>query len=146
MFLFYACNLSLNNLQGILALKVDNLGMSLSRMGKPSEKVKFLDDVDLTLSVDSRSTPSQQWTSIEIFCKPVIFRASYRDIILITSIFNKSMESYSESQKARPVEENVTDITQRPRHAGISATAGKTSVTMIKEQVCVSQMQIVMLY
>ncbi|KAI0073133.1 vacuolar protein sorting-associated protein 13 [Panus rudis PR-1116 ss-1] len=83
--------------QGILALSVERLGMSLTRMGKSSEDVRFMDDVDLTFSLDSRSTASQQMMSIEWSIKPVVFRASYRDINLIMTIVNKAIDLYGKS-------------------------------------------------
>ncbi|KAK2461917.1 hypothetical protein APHAL10511_006380 [Amanita phalloides] len=122
--------------QGILALRVDSLGMSLTRMGRPSEKVKFMDDVDFTLSLDSRSSVSHQLTSVEIFSKTVIFRASYRDIALITSIFNRALESYDSSQRSGRTERDATTQSppeQRPRTSSL-VPAGRTHVTMIKEQ------------
>ncbi|CCL98963.1 uncharacterized protein FIBRA_00971 [Fibroporia radiculosa] len=73
--------------QGVLALTVDHLGMSLIRMGNETpESVRFMDDVDLTMSLDSRASSSQQLTSLEVSLKPLVFRASYRDINLITDI------------------------------------------------------------
>ncbi|KAF8640890.1 hypothetical protein AX17_000538 [Amanita inopinata Kibby_2008] len=99
--------------QSILALEVDQLGMSLTRMGRPSENVRFLDDVNLTLSMDSRSSTSGQMTNIEIFCKSVIFRASYRDIMLITSIVNKAMNLYDKSQNSRGMQQDVLTLTPR---------------------------------
>ncbi|KDR84988.1 hypothetical protein GALMADRAFT_233521 [Galerina marginata CBS 339.88] len=86
--------------QGILALTVNRLGMSLMSMGRAAESVRFLDDVDLTFSLDSRSSSSQQMTNIEISLKPIVFRASYRDINLITSIVNKAIERYGNSQQS----------------------------------------------
>lgn len=68
------------------------------RMGRPSESVRFLDDVDLTFSLDSRSSSVQQMISMEVSVKPIVFRASYRDIKLITSIVNKAIELYGDSQ------------------------------------------------
>ncbi|CED84268.1 Vacuolar protein sorting-associated protein [Phaffia rhodozyma] len=76
--------------QGILALNLQKAGMSLSRMDKPSESVRFLDDIDLTLSIDSRSVSNYQTTEIELAVQPIIFRASYRDITLITNIVNRA--------------------------------------------------------
>ncbi|KAH9486936.1 Vacuolar protein sorting-associated protein 13 [Psilocybe cubensis] len=86
--------------QGIMALSVNRLGMSLMRMGRSAESVRFLDDVDLTFSVDSRSSSQQQMMNIELTSKPIVFRASYRDINLITSIVNKAIERYGNSQKS----------------------------------------------
>ncbi|TIC36939.1 hypothetical protein E3Q08_04156 [Wallemia mellicola] len=85
--------------QGVIALKVDKLGMFLSRMDKPKEKLRFLDNFDFTLSYDSRKVDLRQNTSIELRAEPIIFRASYRDIMLITEIFNKAVEL---STKSRP--------------------------------------------
>ncbi|KAF8622462.1 hypothetical protein AX15_006983 [Amanita polypyramis BW_CC] len=123
--------------QGIMALKVDGLGMSLTCMGIPSEKVKFMDDIDFTLSLDKRYSISQQLTSAEIFCKAVVFRASYRDIVLIMSIVNKAMESYDHSQKSREGHKDVSTLSpsqqsdmQRPS----TWSAKRVRVTTIKEQ------------
>ena len=83
-----------------MALTVSRMGMSLVRMGGASESVRFLDDIDLTFSLDSRSSSSHQMTNIEIGVKPITFRASYRDINLITSIVNKAIEGYGNSQQS----------------------------------------------
>ena len=87
--------------QGILALTVEDLGMSLTRMNNISDSARFLDNVDLTFSLDSRSTTSQQLTSIEIGAKPIVFRASYHDINLIMGITNKALEVYGNTANAR---------------------------------------------
>ncbi|KAL0581607.1 Vacuolar protein sorting-associated protein 13 [Marasmius crinis-equi] len=84
--------------QGVMALTVDRLGMSLMRMGKPEDSARFLDDFDLTFTLDNRSSSSQNMSSIELNAKPVVFRASYRDINLITAIVNKAIELYTTSQ------------------------------------------------
>lgn len=81
--------------QGVLALTVDKLGMSLTRMGKGAEEVRFLDDLDLTLSMDNSTTARQTMTSIEMNCKPIVLRASYRDISLILAITNKATAAYA---------------------------------------------------
>lgn len=74
--------------------------MSLIRMGRATESVRFLDDVDLTFSLDNRSSSSHQMTNIEISARPIVFRASYRDITMITSILNKAVERYGHSQES----------------------------------------------
>lgn len=48
-------NIDLLFLKGIMALTINRLGMSLVRMGKSSESVRFLDEIDLTFSLDSRN-------------------------------------------------------------------------------------------
>jgi vacuolar protein sorting-associated protein 13A/C len=87
--------------QGILALTIEDLGMSLTRMNNIADSVRFLDNIDLTFSLDSRSTTSQQLTSIEIGAKPIVFRASYHDINLIMNITTKALEMYGNTANAR---------------------------------------------
>jgi vacuolar protein sorting-associated protein 13A/C len=87
--------------QGILALTIEDLGMSLTRMSNIADSVRFLDNIDLTFSLDSRSTTFQQLTSIEVGAKPIVFRASYHDINLIMNITNKALEMYGNTANAR---------------------------------------------
>ncbi|KAJ7293574.1 vacuolar protein sorting-associated protein 13 [Mycena rebaudengoi] len=108
--------------KGIMALTINRLGMSLIRMGKPSESVRFLDDFDLTFSLDSRSSSGQQMTSMEISAKPVVFRASYRDINMITTIVNKAIELYGRSQDQSPGSAN-------PKPPTFTTKASQTQVT-----------------
>ena len=130
-----------------MALTVTRLGMSLIQMGGASESVRFLDDVDLTLSLDSRSSSSQQMTNIEVGAKPITFRASYRDINLITSIVNKAIEGYSNSQQS-PAQRNgdilQSNSSRSPKMSVIKPTTldqspqyGKARVLVSKEQVFV---------
>ncbi|KAJ7038206.1 vacuolar protein sorting-associated protein 13 [Mycena alexandri] len=126
--------------QGILALTVNRLGMSLIRMGKPSESVRFLDDVDLTFSLDSRSSSGQQMTSMEISAKPIVFRASYRDINMITTIVNKAIELSGESQEQGSSDDgNIRPQSMRPSQTQITKAGsskppvGKARVLMSKE-------------
>jgi vacuolar protein sorting-associated protein 13A/C len=132
-----------------MALTVSRLGMSLIRMGGASESVRFLDDVDLTFSLDSRSSSSHQMTNIEIGAKPITFRASYRDINLIMSIINKAIEGYGNSQQS-PTQHNEdvlkSNSSQKPEMGVIKATTvnqsfqdGKAQVLVSKEQVFVEQ-------
>ena len=88
-------------MQGILALTIEDLGMSLTRMNNIADSARFLDNIDLTFSLDSRSTISQQLTSIEVGAKPIVFRASYHDINLIMNITNKALEVYGNTANAR---------------------------------------------
>lgn len=75
--------------------------MSLTRMSNIADSVRFLDNVDLTFSLDSRSTSSQQLTNIEVGAKPIIFRASFHDINLIMNIANKALGVYGSTANAR---------------------------------------------
>ena len=77
--------------QSIVALKIDQLGMSFGRMDRPQDRVKFLDELSVALSLDTRRRGSQQMTRLEVeIPDPVIFRASYTDMMLIMDIVNKA--------------------------------------------------------
>ena len=75
--------------------------MALLRMGRP-EDARILDDVDLTLTLDSRTLSPHQMTSVDITLKPIVLRASYRDIMLILTIVNKVMEAYGRQTSTAP--------------------------------------------
>jgi vacuolar protein sorting-associated protein 13A/C len=112
--------------------------MSLMRMGKASESVRFLDDVDVTFSLDSRPSSGRQMTSIELGVKPIIFRASYRDINMITTILNKAISLYGDTQKAsnqlqRDEVSATSSVTTRTTQL-TGQRVGKARVLMSKEQ------------
>lgn len=126
--------------------------MALLRMGRP-EDARILDDVDLTLTLDSRTMSSHQMTSIEITFKPIVLRASYRDIMLILTIVNKAMEAYgrqtSTATGSKPPQPSVTaskavarrvsggSIERTRSHPGQSndLPLGTAHVVLSKEQV-----------
>jgi vacuolar protein sorting-associated protein 13A/C len=132
-----------------MALTINRLGMSLIRMGKDTESVRFLDDIDLTFSLDSRMSSSELMTSMEIAAKPIVLRASYRDINLIMAIVNKAFERYANSQKSDSTPEQGAETTSfttkssTGRHAKSSVSKsprpiGRARVLTSKEQVLAS--------
>lgn len=126
--------------------------MSLMRMGsETSDSVRFMDDIDLNLSLDSRGDTSQQSTSLEISVKPVVFRASYRDIDLITNIVNRALELYSQSIQASQesntaLERPTSGSSKRPAlssyRRGNSRFSGSRSRPVGHAQVVVSREQV----
>lgn len=141
--------------QGVMALKVDQLGMSFGRMDRPDERVRFLDDLNVALSLDTRRRGSQQMTSFEVeIPDPIIFRASYTDIMLITDIVNKAIavasSTFSPSTPEAPQPKSLhtdglTDVTSLPvqpaaqsvRRSSVSRrrkSIDKASVLISKEQ------------
>lgn len=126
--------------------------MSLTTMGKDAETVRFLDDIDFTFSLDSRSAGTHQMTSIEVSSQPIVFRASYRDINLITTIVNRAMELYGESTQKRSISGStqagdLSSAVARYRPSASrkiskattrSAPVGNANVVLSKEQVTYS--------
>lgn len=75
----------------VLAVKVDKLGMSFGRMDQPDDRLSFLDDVSMTLTLDTSRRGAHQMTIFDIEIPvPVIFRASINNIMLILDIVNKA--------------------------------------------------------
>ncbi|CAD6914619.1 unnamed protein product [Tilletia laevis] len=107
--------------QGVLALKVDQMGMLMRRMNRPKESLRFLDDFDVTMSMDSRMSAARQVTSIEIDVEPLIFRVSYRDIMLITTVVNKAIELSASSTQAAQQQQSV----QKPAGRTSSSVSGR---------------------
>jgi vacuolar protein sorting-associated protein 13A/C len=110
--------------------------MSLARLGKQSETARFLDDVDFTLSLNSLSSSTQQVTSIETTLKPIVFRASYGDIMLISTIVQRAIDSYEQiggidNENQRELKQNV-DKFNKPKSR---RTSGSAKVSLSKEQV-----------
>lgn len=79
--------------------------MSLSRMGKKVESVRFLDDVDIKIASESHSELNRQVSNITVLVEQeFVFKTSYRDIILITSIANRAISLFSTSDEANAIE------------------------------------------
>lgn len=111
-------------------------------MGKHSDSVRFLDDFDLTLSLDSRSTSSQLMTNIEINAKPIVFRASYRDIMLISSIVNKALElSGSKTPPAEPKLQSRPSRISASKKSSSKMTTTKSQKSVGKARVVTSKEQ-----
>lgn len=127
-----------------MALTINRLGMSLIRMGKTFENVRFLDDIDLTFSLDSRTSTQEQMTNIELAIKPIVFRAAYRDIHLIMAIINRAVELYGKSTSVAGDTAAAISRSQDPtskynttQGARLqSHPVGRARVLMSKEHVC----------
>ena len=125
---------------------MNRAGMSLLRMGSP-EDARILDDVDLTLTLDSLTMSSHQMTSIEIAIKPIVLRASYRDIMLILTIVNKVLEGYGKQTSTASSSQAVSTTAtrrvsggsvqgKRPRISQLNnLPLGTAHVVLSKEQV-----------
>jgi vacuolar protein sorting-associated protein 13A/C len=120
-----------------MAVSIENLGMSLLQMGKESDSVRFLDDVDMTLSLVNRTDEAQSMMSIEVSSKPIVFRASYRDINLILAIVNKAIALSSPpaptSADKNPPASLPSDVVSTS--AQVSKIDKPARVVMTKEQV-----------
>lgn len=110
-------------------------------MGAESDTVRFLDDVELTFSLDSRASEPEQHVSMEVSLTEIVFRASYRDIMLITAIATKAVELYTKSQGDVLLDgeqsSNMPTRTTRSASSVVGARrmSTKAHIVMSKEQV-----------
>jgi len=94
-----------------MTLAVHELGMSFGRMDQPSERVRFLDDVDVTVAMDTRGIAGNQSMILDVDITPVIFRASYTEIMLIVDVVNKAA-ALASAATSKP-EAAIEDAQQR---------------------------------
>lgn len=73
--------------------------MSLVRMDKPADAIRFLDDLDISMTLELHQESSKQFTGIQLMMQPVVFRSSYRDILLIMSIANRAIALFSANKE-----------------------------------------------
>lgn len=74
--------------------------MSLTRMSKQVDDVRFLDDVDIKIASESRSEMNKPLTNISVQVEQeLVVRSSYRDILLITTIANNAISLFSSSEE-----------------------------------------------
>lgn len=68
-------------------------------MDRPKERIRIIDDFDITLSMESRSDGGRQITNIELALQALVLRLSTRDVFLVKSILNRASEL---SQRPEP--------------------------------------------
>jgi vacuolar protein sorting-associated protein 13A/C len=103
--------------------------MSLTQMGNLDESVRILDDIDMSLSLDSRQSAAQQMTSIDIMSTPIVFRASQRDINLIMAIVTKAAQ-----MAAKPPRPEPRPVIQSTKSASKATSAKTKPARIVMEQ------------
>jgi vacuolar protein sorting-associated protein 13A/C len=111
----------------VLALKVDKLGMSFGRMDQPDDRLSFLDDVSMTLTLDTSRRGAHQMTIFDIEIPvPVIFRASINNITLILDIVNKASAA---AAKALASDHAVAEAEKKETSLTVPSQDTRTSTT-----------------
>lgn len=92
-------------------------------MGKRVESVRFLDDVDIKVASESHSELNRQVSNFTVLVEQeFVFKTSYRDILLITSIVNRAISLFSS-----PDGEDVAETKQAAFDNATSAVASKNT-------------------
>ncbi|KAG8855475.1 hypothetical protein FRC20_000760 [Serendipita sp. 405] len=124
--------------QGSLALNIMQLGMSLGQMGKPDESVRFMDDIDITLSMESKHTMALQRTSIDLSAKPIVFRASQQDINLILAIVTRATQLAAQSASGASQVDAATSKPSISKTKSQAFATEKPQLIVSTEKLCAS--------
>ncbi|WFD07777.1 Vacuolar protein sorting-associated protein 13 [Malassezia vespertilionis] len=116
--------------QTVMALSVTEFGIFVWRMNAPKDKQRLLNNTDLSLSVDSRTTPAGPVMSIDLDVDALLVRVTRSDVQLITSVINTAIAMSVQEKDTLPGSDNV--IPQQTLSGTISdtdtpATTHKTS-------------------
>ena len=120
------------------------------QMDKPKENIRFLDNFDVSLSLDSRADAGHQVTSIDIGIQPLVLRVSFRDILLVNSIVNRAIEMSNRSAASPPPPPSPTRPQLQattsgkrsrtdPSRRSMSRSRRKSSVGQLQAQVIISK-------
>lgn len=88
--------------QTVLAISITQLGIFVGRMNAPQERQRLLNNVDLSLTLDSRMTPTGKLTSVEVDVERLFVKVTRSDVLLLTAVLQKAMEYGSDSPPRRP--------------------------------------------
>jgi len=92
--------------EGIFSATVSEFGIYLRRMDQDaSSKLQFVENFDMTFTLDTRSrSPAESLTAIVLDVQSVVFRISYKDMLLALGILNKvaALQEQSVSVKQTP--------------------------------------------
>ena len=121
--------------QSIMALKVDQLSMSFGRMDKMHERVSFLDRLNIALSLDTRQRGNEKLTSFDIdIPDPIIFRASYSDIMLIVNIVNKATAAATKAMSGGKEPNSIESKESRRTSIGGTSSIAPRPSTVAKSK------------
>ncbi|KAM0749832.1 hypothetical protein T439DRAFT_348604 [Meredithblackwellia eburnea MCA 4105] len=129
--------------QGTLALTINQVGMFLCRMNNQSDKIRFMDNLDLTVSLDSRTDGGRQVTAIEVGVQPVVLRVSFRDILLISNIVNRAIELSNRSAGPPPEPAPSAPIVSKPIRSRQDPSRGSMSHHRRRSSAATLQAQVI---
>ncbi|KAI5452535.1 Vacuolar protein sorting-associated protein 13, variant 2 [Naganishia albida] len=108
-----------------LTFAIQQLGMFFGHIDDPSDRSRFLDDVNITLgySIDDGGSSG---THIALGVQTIVFRASYGDLLLITDVANKAIALASRQNPQADLEDLDNTVAKQERRA---SKARRSTVT-----------------
>ncbi|KAI8143832.1 hypothetical protein BJV82DRAFT_668275 [Fennellomyces sp. T-0311] len=122
--------------QAVMALVVRQVGMFLCRMDmRQTSTLRFIQTFDVSLSMNNNSGQQGPMTELEVDVEALVLRLSSRDAMLITGIFNKAYELYSDSATFvdQQMQHIVSTVGQSLMHESLRASFQGLQVILIEE-------------
>ncbi|WFD42049.1 Vacuolar protein sorting-associated protein 13 [Malassezia psittaci] len=77
--------------QTVMVISVTQLGMFVWRMNAPKDRQRLLNNVDISVSLDSRSTATGPITSIDVEVETLMVRLTRSDVQLLSSVVENAV-------------------------------------------------------
>ncbi|KAI8072416.1 hypothetical protein BC940DRAFT_233832 [Gongronella butleri] len=122
--------------QTVMALAVKQIGMFLCKMdSRNSSTLRFIQPFDLSVSMNNMSAvPDQQPpVELEMDVDLLVLRLSYRDTMLVASIFSKAFDLYKQTPNAQQVHTADYSIESR-----VQPAAARRKSMLVNESLRVS--------
>jgi vacuolar protein sorting-associated protein 13A/C len=138
--------------KSLLTVNVSKIGMFLCAMNSKEEvKVRFVDEFEISVSMESHTSANHNITSIVIDLQALVLRVSYLDISIITNVVNHAIELMGSSEPpASPTDENpqreetedigdIPDALAPPAESRSMNTSGLKKRTSIEPYIVMSR-------
>jgi vacuolar protein sorting-associated protein 13A/C len=133
--------------QGTLVFTIEKMGVFFLKMDRREDRVRVLDDFNLSFSLDNHSERGRQFTNVEVGLQPLVLRTSYRDIFLATTIVNKAIELSNKASGKPEADGAAQDGTmvsaQSVQIAMTSAETRNRSMSIEKPQILMTQQTVI---
>ena len=111
--------------QTVLVLSVTQLGIFVWRMNAPKDRQRLLNNVDISVSMDSRATPTGPVTSIDVEIETLLVRLTRSDVQLLSSVMENAIALSAQSN---------TESRAAPSSAASTVTQGVASEASMLSQ------------
>lgn len=109
--------------------------MFFGHMDDPTDRARFLDDVNITLGYSSQGESGASGTHIALGIQTIIFRASYGDLLLITDVANKAIALASRQNPQTTNEESGDESSKQRRRSNSRRRSSTTRKPEVQAQI-----------
>lgn len=113
--------------QTVLALSVKQFGIFVWRMNAPKDKMRLLNNMDMSLAMESQARPAGSMASIEIDLDPMVIRLTFQDVSLLSDVVNNAI-ALSAQEDPGPGVAGDSDKSERPALSRRATSAAATTI------------------